>query len=380
MLKKLIRESFFNPVLHIFPILLFLFLAEIYHQGIAWMMSLPVAAIILLYVIIFYRSLYKWYFISFSVFLIVGFVSTLFSANMDLWPFNKIAGQLSAVLIMMILLVFKRKVSQIILSVTSKKVSMQNNLNELIRLTKIIIVIITAYIGAFLVISFVAPPNSVLLQKFLFQLYVALLLVVIAYEYIRVTLIRVRLLQEEWLPIVNDKGKEIGSVNYQTSMWSEADKYTHPVVRVMFIEDNKIFLRQYHARAGDDALKWDSAISSHMRLGENVRDCVKRIAREFYGLTDLKLVFLGNYLLENTCEFQYVHLMLSCRVKAIRPNQNLMHHVKWWTISQIVDNLDEGIFTPNFLREFEILQRSGLIETGRCGCECKLRDEIDKRS
>ncbi len=380
MLKKLIRESFFNPVLHIFPILLFLFLAEVFQPGMAWIVSLPVASIILLYVFVFYRSLYKWYIISFAVFLIVGFVSTLLSGNVDLWPFNKIAGQVAAVLIMLILMVFRKKVTQVILSVTSKKLSMQNNLNELMRLAKIFIIILTAHAAAFLIISYIDPPNAIFLYKFLFQLYVALVLMVIAYEYIRVTLIRVRLQKEDWLPIVNDKGREIGSVNYQTSMWTEEDKFTHPVVRVMIIEGNKIFLRQHHSKAGDFALKWDTAISSHMRLGESVQDCVKRISPELYGVKDLRPVFMGNYLLENSCEFQYVHLMLTCRVKNIQPNLKHMHHVKWWTIQQIVDNLNEGIFTDNFLREFEILQRSGLIDTGRCRCDCKLRDELDKRN
>jgi hypothetical protein len=380
MLKKLIRESFFNPVLHIFPILLFLFLAEVFRPGIAWALSLPVAAIILLYVFFFYRSLYKWYIISFAVFLMVGFVSTLFSANAGLWPFNKVAGEIAAVLIMSVLLVFRKKVTKIIVSVTSKKVSMQNNLNELIRLAKIFIVILTAYAVGHLAISLVEPPNAASLNKFLFQLYVALLLIVIAYEYVRVTLIRVRLLKEEWLPIVNDKGREIGSVNYQTSMWTEDDKFTHPIVRVMIIDGNKIFLRQHHAKAGDEALKWDTAISSHMRLGENVQDTVKRISPELYGIKDMRPVFMGNYLLENSCEFQYVHFMLTCRVKDIHPNLKHMHHVKWWTIQQIVENLNEGIFTQNFLKEFDILQRSGLIDAGRCRCDCKLRDELDKRN
>jgi hypothetical protein len=379
MLKKLIRESFFNPVLHIFPILLFLFLAEVFQPGIAWIMSLPVAAIILLYVFIFYRSLYKWYIISFAIFLIVGFVATLLNSSFGLWPFNKVAGQVVAVLIMLILLVFRKKVRNIVLSVTSKKVSMQNNLNELIRLAKIFIVILSGYALGFLAISFFNPPNAPAMYRFVFQLYIALLLVVILYEYIRVTIIRVRLLKEDWLPIVNDRGREIGSINYQTSMWTEEDKFTHPVVRVMIIEGNKVFLRQHHAKAGDEALKWDTAISSHMRLGEDVQDCVKRISPELYGIKDLRPVFMGNYLMENSCEFQYVHLMLTCRVKDIQPNLKHMHHVKWWTIQQIFDNLSEGIFTQNFLKEFDILQRSGLIDTGRCSCDCKLRDEVDKK-
>jgi hypothetical protein len=380
MLKKLIRESFFNPVLHIFPILLFLILAEVFQSGIAWIVSLPVAAIILLYVFVSYRSLYKWYIISFAVFIVVGFVSTLLSTNLDLWPFNKVAGQIAAIFIMLILLVFRKNVAAVIHSVTNKKVSMLNNLNELVRLAKIFIVILSLYSLGYLAVSFINPPDSPVVYKFLFQLYVALLLVVILYEYIRVTLIRVRLLKEEWLPIVNEKGREIGSINYQTSMWSEKDKFTHPVARVMIIEGNKIFLRQHHAKAGDEALKWDTAISSHMRLGENVQDCIKRISPELYGINDLKPVFMGNYLMENSCEFQYVHLMLTCRVKDIQPNLKHMHHVKWWTIQQIVDNLNEGIFTQNFLKEFDILQRSGLIDTGRCSCDCKLRDELDKKN
>jgi hypothetical protein len=53
---------------------------------------------------------------------------------------------------------------------------------------------------------------------------------------------------------------------------------------------------------------------------------------------------------------------------------------KWWTQQQIEDNLDAGIFTENFKIEYDLLKRSGLLETGKCECSCKLKDTIYKQT
>lgn len=378
MLKKLIKESFFNPVLHIFPVLLFLFLNDVFHPGVAWAVAVPVALLILGYVYYVYQSLYRWYLISMTVFLIIGVILTLISNKIILFPYSRIFGQVAVTFILLILVVLRKPIALIIKSVTPSKVSMQNNLNELLRMVNMFIVVLAGYSLTYVITVVVAPANIAQLLDFYFQLYHFFLLVVIIYEFIRVGTIRAKLLREDWLPIVNEKGREVGSINYQISMWNEADKFRHPVARVMLVEDNKIFLRQHHARAGDDALKWDSAISSHQRFGESIADCIKRISLELYNLSQLKPVFLGNYQLENSCEHQYVHLFVSCvSENAVRPNLKHMDHYKWWTIKQINDNINEGIFTANFLREYEILVRSGLVVSGRCQCDCKLRDEID---
>lgn len=57
-------------------------------------------------------------------------------------------------------------------------------------------------------------------------------------------------------------------------------------------------------------------------------------------------------------------------------NKKYIDHAKWWTAKQIEENLESGIFTENFKTEFDLLKRSGLLESVQCECECTLKDVI----
>jgi hypothetical protein len=54
--------------------------------------------------------------------------------------------------------------------------------------------------------------------------------------------------------------------------------------------------------------------------------------------------------------------------------------LKWWTQHQIEENLESGIFSENFKIEYDLLLRSGLIETGKCNCNCKLKQAISDQA
>lgn len=378
MMKKYIRETFFNPILHIFPVLIFLVLDDIYGKTTAWVFSFPVALMLFGYVMIFYKSIYRWHLLSIAVYLLVGIIITIFENNFIREPFDMVFGELVAATLTFILVLFKDFFFRVVVSVTSKRMAMLNNLNEMIRIVKIVSVILLVFVMTYLLDFYVVSDPSHYTLIFIYQLYVVLLILLILYEFIRVYAVRGRLLKEEWLPIVNEQGLEIGSIQQEVSL-SEPKKFIHPVVRIIVIEGNRIFLRKNTCKKDIDGSKWDNAICSHVRLKENIPQCIRRSSEELYGITDINPVFLSVYYFENSCERQYVHLFISCRLNDVHPNPELSDAVKWWTIQQINEELESGIFTENFLKEYEILQRSGLIDTGRCSCECKLRDEIDSR-
>ncbi|HZK69490.1 MAG TPA: hypothetical protein VFC36_07850, partial [Paludibacter sp.] len=75
-------------------------------------------------------------------------------------------------------------------------------------------------------------------------------------------------------------------------------------------------------------------------------------------------------------EHQYAFLFVSCQLTEINPNPTFIELTKWWTQQQIEENLDKAIFTENFKIEYDLLQRSGLLETGKCQCNCKLKEVI----
>ena len=87
-------------------------------------------------------------------------------------------------------------------------------------------------------------------------------------------------------------------------------------------------------------------------------------------------MYLSNYLLVGKNEKQYAFLFVSCLQAEYKLNPSSPDLTKWWTQRQIEDNLNEGIFSENFKLEFDLLQRSGLLESGKCECNCRMRDVI----
>ena len=377
MLKKFINESFFNPILHILPIVAFLVAEDFYGVERAWMISLPLTILLVGYVLVGYKSIFKWYLVSVFVYFFIGLIVTYISSKEIPTPYNLIIGELVALTCMVFLLVFRNIIFRLVVSISNKKMSMENNLNELIRTTNIFVVIFAVFSLSYMLVYLFVIENTASALTFVYQAYTTLLVLFAIYETIRVFAIRGRLLKEEWLPIVNEYGQEIGSINYHTSINNEQKKYMHPVVRVILIEGNRIFLKRNSCKDDINPDSWDNALSNHVRLHESITECVSRTTAEKHGIAEINPVFLANYRIENSCEYQYVHLFISCRSSDSAFNSNANCQVKWWTIQQINTELESGIFTENFLKEYDLLKRSGLIEAGRCECECQLRDEID---
>ena len=377
-MKEHIKASFFNPILHILPILIFLVLEDVSGKTTAWLFSFPVALLLLGYVLIYYKSIFRWHLVSTAVYLSIGVITTLVDSKAFPVPFNVVFGELVAATFMFTLVLFRKFFFRVAVSMTSKKMAMQNNLNELVRMANIYIIIFLLFSVCYLLDYYFFQDQSHYTLVFIYQLYVTALIMVIIYESIRVFAIRGHLLKEEWLPIVNEKGQEIGSIQRQES-FAESKKHIHPVVRVIVIEGNRIFLRKNGCKNDADLSKWDNAICSHLRLKESAEECIQRASKQLYGGANINPIFLSNYLIDNQQGRQFVQLYISCRLEDIQPNLEYSNAVKWWTMQQINEELQSGIFTDCFLREFELLQRSGLIDAGKCNCECKLRDEIDSR-
>lgn len=374
-LRKQINETFFNPVIHFLPLIVFMVVNDFWDLKTAWVATLPVIFVLFLYIYFFYRKIVQWFVFSVFVVFVVGSVISFF-------PVEKLPSRIgdvaleSAVLIFFILsLIFRKPVETMLNQRKSKLPPMVNNLNEVFRMLWMLGAVIFIYIHAYLVTASLQVSNLDYTLRFIHDAYLVLFLFVVFYELIRVTLIRVKLLREEWWPILNEKGKMIGSIHNKTSL-SDPTKYIHPIIRVMLIEDNRIFLQK---RCQQDLVYpgyWDTALSNHVKVNETVEQCISRTANERYGIKDLKPIFLSNYMHETDFEYHFAFLFVACKLPELEHNKDYIDHAKWWTVQQIEDNLSTDIFTENFLSEFELVKRSGLLDTGRCDCECRLKETI----
>ncbi|MDP4239131.1 MAG: NUDIX domain-containing protein [Bacteroidota bacterium] len=377
-LRKRIKESFFNPILHLLPLLIFLVVDDFFGMKTAWEVSFPVALGLLIYVYFAYNRIFAWHLIFTLIFITVS----LFAFLETLLPFrlvnDAVVYELALLSFLIAFILFRKQIQKTISGIISNLIPMSNNFNELYRVIWVLFSVLSLYVLAFFTVHTTVKDDTLYLQ-FIQNLYIGVLIFLSTYEVLRVMIIRAKLIKEEWWPIVSSQGKIIGSIQHLTSL-NDEKKYMHPVVRVILIDKGMVLLTK---RASDDPESpnlWDTSISNHVRVGETIERCVGRSAEENYALNNFRFMYLSNYSVESKTEIQYAFLFVSCLQVDYTLNHYFPEQTKWWTQRQIQDNLSEGIFTENFKIEFDLLQRSGLLETGKCECACKLRDAIYHQS
>lgn len=376
MLKKYIEESFYNPILHILPIFTLLVFEDYLGLVPAWGLSLLMTIGLLVYSKTFYNSIFFWQVYSALMWLSIGLflsIGHLFDIE-DEYKF--VLGEFVAAVFFLISILLKHKVETIIMKSSSRKISMKNNLYEFERLLVILSVLLFLYVDIYIGVVSIYDQPSPTVTKLIPTIYLLLFAGILSYEYIRVHFVRSQLIKEEWWPIVNESGKQIGTIQQHASLWDER-KYIHPVVRVMVIKGNKIFLQQ---KAGVSVFNydWDLPVSTHIRVGENAEESIFRTLKPDLSPVDANFVFLTNYIIEEAQEHQYVYLYIGSEIEDKLSEDPKLRHQKWWTIGQIEDNIESGIFSEQFKREFEVLKHSGLVVSSICDCDCKLKETFSQ--
>lgn len=377
-LRKQIRESFFNPVLHFLPLLIFLIVDEFSGMSLAWKVSFPIALALLTYIYFAYKRLFTWHLmftLLFVVVTVVAYIELFFTIPA---LFQKLGFEIVFFLFLFVFLIFRKQIQGVLAKIISKLIPMTNNFSEFYRIVWKLFLLLLVYILGNIFLFYSGFSNSTYQQLFQYVC-LALLLALIVYEVFRVQVIRTKLIREEWWPIVTDQGKIIGSVQHLTSL-NDDNKYMHPIVRVFLIDKGMILLQ----KKSDDSLLypglWDTAISNHVKMGETIEQCIDRTSEERYSLNNFKYMYLSNYTLELAKEHHYAFLFVSCQQTEFKLNPTFTAQLKWWTQQQIEEELETGIFTDNFKVEYDLLKRSGLLETGKCECSCKLKEVIYQQS
>ncbi len=380
-MRKLIGESFFNPVFHVLPIITFLMGVHFFGVFLAWVISMSIAIIEGVYIRHFYKSIFPWYIVSSITYLFVVLTTALFIDKIPA-PFSHTIGEITAITFLILPRLFKKSILKLMIAISNKKLSMANNLNELNRTTLALIHVLAFYAILYYLILFLSSENQTQALKILFNIYLVLIVVFLIYQTIRIEVVRTFLLKEEWVPIMDDKGKEIGSIELKTSLQDKQNKFIHPVSRALIISKNRILLRKRSPHDEQYPNQWDNILCSHVRIKESLTGAIQRTSKNIFGFKkELHLEYLSNYKVDNQDEIQFVHLFLACGTPEIKEiDKEHGTQLKWWTIQQINRELNSGIFTPNFQKEYNILERSGLISTGSCQCECTLRDTINNKT
>ena len=376
-LKKQIKESFFNPILYFLPLLIFIVVDDLSGLNMAWKISFPVALGLVFYVYLSYKRLFLWHLMLSVGYILIGLIVSFIPAENELRGLYQYSDELLFLGLMCFFIFRKSFLEHFASKALPYELPMSNNVNELYRVVKYLTVIVSVYMIVRILYLFeIIHMTDNQLQDIQLAYYYCFIVLGI-FETIRVFIVRYRLLHEDWLPIIDDDGKVTGSSQYFHDLVEK--KHMHPVVRLHFIDNGVMFLRQRKPDDNTDASLWDTPVSRHVRIGESVEQSLRLKSKLYYNVEPVKFLFLTNYKIENKTEFQFVYLFVLCKTDGLTPNKDKIQATKWWTINQIEENIATGIFTERFKKEFELLKRSGLLEHESCDCECALKNMIKNR-
>lgn len=371
-LKKQISESFYNPILYFLPTLVFIVVDDFWGLNNAWKISFPVAFALVFYVYFQYRRMFIWHGVLAVGYLIVGLLSTIAS---EILPVFGYVDELVFFILLTIMIFQKKSLGKIAYKTLPHELPLSNNENELFRVAKILMMITLFYLLVALVLEALNAPDQERLLNIVKYCYAFGVGFIGIFETIRVFIVRNRLINEDWLPVVDEEGKVTGSVQYQPGTESES-RLMHPVVRLYFIENGKIFLQQRNPNDSSEPLHWDASLSRQVRMSESIIMALKKFTRKLYQIEPLKYLFLTNYIYHGKFSNQYIYLFVLCKSDGIQPQEGEVYLTKWWTQKQIEAELGAGVFTERFEKEYEYLKRSGLLEQDGCDCDCALKQMI----
>ncbi len=169
-------------------------------------------------------------------------------------------------------------------------------------------------------------------------------------EFLKTKIKQKKLKNEEWLPIMNNKGEVTGKA--PRSICHSSKDYLHPVVHLHVINNKgEIFLQKRPLNKIQPG-KWDTAVGGHITFGEQIETALQREALEELRIKDFKPKHIASYIWESDIEREFVFCFSTKYDKAITINKEELSDGKFWTRTEIQSNLGKGIFTPNFEEEY----------------------------
>ena len=165
--------------------------------------------------------------------------------------------------------------------------------------------------------------------------------------------------RDEWLPLVNKDGKVLGQA--PRSVVHSGSRLLHPVVHMHVIDHGKIYLQKRQAGKLIQPGKWDTAVGGHVSKGETIELALRRESIEEIGIKDFKAVPIAKYVWESDVENEPVYMFVTQYSGKLSPDPDEVDEGKFWEINEIESGMNKNIFTPNFVKEYQILKNKLIV-------------------
>lgn len=155
----------------------------------------------------------------------------------------------------------------------------------------------------------------------------------------------------EIFPTVDADGNVTGKITRGEA--HNGSRILHPVVHMhVFNTNGDLYLQRRPEWKDIQPGKWDTATGGHVDYGEDIKTALKREVREELGIEIARYQSLGHYIYDSKTERELVYVNIMTYDGTINPNDEELAGGRFWTKTEIADNIGKGVFTPNFEEEY----------------------------
>ena len=368
-----VRKRLDNQAIGLLPLLLFMFLDNFF----PYMFSFVIGVIFFLFCIIIFHILrkdlvYQFMLLPSAGTLILYTFLILLKLDPMLYRYSPIVTALLLVATLAIIGFTRQSVMRFIHNSklpAYKRTMIRSSLYEFYFLAHLTQGLYTLHLFLILLYSILPETmQSASVERFLYR-YMGLFvgLGIIIFEHIRLQLMQGSLRKELWLPVLNEKGKVIGCIARSVSR-ALPKKYYHPVVRVAVIFNGMLYLVKRSTAEFVSSNTMDYPLHGYVLFRDTIAASLKDMIGDWSKDASVHPRFLIRYTFEN----DKVKHLVSLFVLPLQSEQQLEQFKqksgKLWTTKQIEDNLNTGVFSEYFEKEFPYLQKTILLAE-RISCE-----------
>lgn len=158
-------------------------------------------------------------------------------------------------------------------------------------------------------------------------------------------------MDSELFPIVNETGEVIGKATRKEC--HSGSMLLHPVVHLhIFNEEGDLFLQKRSLGKDIQPGKWDTGVGGHVDYGEQIITALLRESREELGIKQFVPTFCYKYIFKSTVEKEFVNTFCTTYNGPFLLDPVELDDGRFWSLSEIFENLGKNVFTPNFEMEF----------------------------